>query len=257
LTPVVETEISLVYKGIEIVCDRVTGAGPGVVYFGGYASDRFADKAEALWQWSIDKGRSFLRFDYSGHGESGGLFKEGSLGLWLEEGLFAVESLTSGPQILVGSSMGGWASLIAAMRRPDLVGGLVTVACAADFTETVVRPDLTPENLRELEETGHCEEQDRADGPPRIVSKVFLEEARNHLLLDGSPIGLSCPVRLIHGLADQSIPWQTSLDVVCALTSQNATLELIPGSDHRLSTPKDMERILARVEEVSFLIAQR
>lgn len=258
---VVERACVLDFHGSKLYCDRVVStrdndsAPPGVVYFGGYASDRNADKAEALWRWSLENNRSYLCFDYSGHGESYGKFTEGTLGLWLEEALFAVEQLTSGPQVVVGSSMGGWVALLAALKRPELIGGLVTVACAADFSERVIRPKLSASDLKELDERGYCEENERTDGPPRVVSRIFLEEARDHLLLDAdAPIAVRCPVRMIHGLADESIPWETSLDVARRLASNDVSLELVPGADHRLSGPSDIKRMLARVEEVSLSV---
>ncbi|PLX44953.1 MAG: alpha/beta hydrolase [Deltaproteobacteria bacterium] len=232
-------------SGRPITFDRIIGEGPGVIFFGGYSSVRFGEKASALWNWAKKSGRSFVRFDYSGHGGTLDEFKEGTLGDWRDEALAAVEQLTRGPQILVGSSMGGWIALMVAEEASSKTHAVITLACAADFTINVVENRLAESQLEELSREGVI---DLGDGA--IMTKRFIDESRAHLVL-GAPIQIPCPVKLIHGLLDERIPWETSLSAARLITSGNVTVELVKGGDHRLSNSSDLSRLIARIEELS------
>jgi len=241
----VEQDQGIEVGGLPIAFDRIVGEGPGVVFFGGYASHRGGTKATALWEECLALGRSCLRFDYSGHGGSGGDFAEGTIGRWLDEALAVVDQLTEGPQCFVGSSMGGWIALLAARARPDRTAALLTVAAAPDFTRSLPER-LPPEAKEALSREGRWLFPATSDTPATVLTLRFIEESREHLLLD-APIAVGCPVHLLHGLADADVPWELSLRAAKRLTSPDVTLELIPGGDHRLSTPADIERMLVRL----------
>ncbi|PLX40477.1 MAG: alpha/beta hydrolase [Deltaproteobacteria bacterium] len=241
----IEKGLVLPVNGLEITVDRILGNGPGVVFFGGYSSVRFGEKASALWEWAMENGRSFIRFDYSGHGGSIEEFTKGTLGQWRDEALAVVEELTREPQILVGSSMGGWISLLVAGRLPEKTRAVVTVACAADFTVNVVEKKLGKEGLEVLSSEGILDL-----GGGTIMTKRFIDESREHLLL-GAPIEINCPAHLIHGLSDERIPWETSLKAAELIASGSVAVELVKSGDHRLSTGADISRLIARIEEFS------
>lgn len=243
----------LLVNGRRIVCDRVEGRGDCILFLGGYASDRKSTKASALCEWAVEKGRPFMRFDYSGHGESGGTFITATLGDWLEEALAVFDRATESGErvVVVGSSMGGWLALLVAVRRPEKVKALITIACGADFTEVVVRPKLTPEAFSMLEREGLVYKPAQDGNPATPLTKKFLEEAADHLIL-GKPIPVACPVRLLHGLNDREVPWRVSAAVLENLEAADATLLLVKGGDHRLSAPADMERLFQLLETPPF-----
>lgn len=237
--------------GLKIAYDKTDGAGPTVIFLGGYASARKSVKGSALWGWARETGRSFIRFDYSGHGDSEGEFTDATLGSWLEESLAVIDEVSDPDKklVLVGSSMGGWVALLAAMKRPERVGGLILIACGADFTEEVIRKILPPEALIELQNKGILWKPATDTSPATPITWKFMEEAKNHLLL-GGPIPITCPVRLFHGLKDKDVPWKTSLKVLENLTSADATLELIKEGDHRLSTVADIGKLKETISRV-------
>ncbi len=225
---------------------RDADADPGLVFLTGYMSDMTSAKARAVEALARARGAACLRFDYRGHGASAGRFEDGTLGLWLDDALAVLDRLTAGPQILVGSSMGGWIALLAALARPDRVAGLVTVAAAVDMTERVIRPRLDPAAEAELARTGRVERTSPYGPRPFVVTARFLEEARRHLLLDG-PVPVACPARLIHGLADPDIPWQTSLDLADRLAGADVRVILVKDGGHRLSEPPDLALLTREV----------
>lgn len=238
------------HRGVCLVYDLVCGAGPTVIFMGGYASARKSVKGTALMRWARDAGRSFIRFDYSGHGDSGGRFEDATLGLWRDEALTMIDRVApSGPVILVGSSMGGWIALLAALARKERVGGIITVACGADFTEEILRPFLPPFAIKELSEKGVVYRPGTNDLPATALTARFLEEAREHLLLH-APIQIECPARLFHGDRDADVPWTISQRVLEKLTAKDATLTLVKGGDHRLSSPENMVRLTGAIEEL-------
>jgi pimeloyl-ACP methyl ester carboxylesterase len=188
------------------------------------------------------RGHAYLRFDYYGHGLSSGDFADGTIGRWRADAVAALDSLTEGWQILVGSSMGGWIMLLAALARPQRVAALVGIAAAPDFTEELLLPRLTPEQRRAIEETGRVVLSSDYDPAGYLYTRALIEDGREHLLL-GAPIPLDVPVRLLHGLADASVPWQLSLRLAERLTSTDVVVTLVKGGDHRLSSEPDLARL--------------
>lgn len=231
----------LIHGAARIAYCRSEGAGPGVAFFGGFRSDMTGSKALALDQACRAQGRAFLRFDYTGHGASSGGFEEGTIGEWYGDALAAFDQLTQGPQILVGSSMGGWIALLLALARPQRVVGLVGIAAAPDFTEHLLYGQFTATQKERLQREGvvlvpSCSGQD--DYP---ITRQLIEEARNHLLLARARLDISCPVRLLHGMRDEDVPWDFSRQVTEKLASQDVELHLVKDGDHRLSTPENLE----------------
>lgn len=228
--------------GSEIAYAYTQGAPPTVVFFSGYVSDMSGIKAQFLEARQKSRGRAFLRFDYQGHGESSGSFTDGSIGLWSEDARALIEHVSTGPLVLVGSSMGAWIMLIVALALKDRVAALLGIASAPDFSEDLIFPGLKPEQQKLLQKSGLLRLPSRYSDEPQLVTRHFLEEGRRHLLLR-SDIELECPVHLLHGLEDRDVPWHTSVKLAKALRSRDAQVTLIKGGDHRLSTPPDLANI--------------
>ncbi len=228
--------------GTAIAYHRTPGKTPGVVFLTGFKSDMTSGKALALEEFCQDRGQAFLRFDYSGHGQSSGAFEDGTIGEWALDTIAVLDALTDGPQILVGSSMGGWIMLLAALAQPHRVAGLVGTAAAPDFTEDLIPGGLSSGQLEQLEREGFTEIPNCYDGEPYKITKALLDDGRNHLLLK-SEIALDCPVRLIHGTRDEDVPWQTSLTIAEKLGSTDVETIFVKDGDHRLSEPRDLERL--------------
>jgi pimeloyl-ACP methyl ester carboxylesterase len=232
------------------------GASPGLLWLSGYKSDMNGTKAQALAHWAEEAGRACLRFDYSGHGESGGAFTDGTIGRWLAESLGVFDACCRGPQIVIGSSMGGWLALllVCALRKrrqdgPASVSGLVLVAPAVDFTEELMWKRFTPEIKRELAETGVWARPSEYSPEPYLVTRQLIEEGRNHLLLGGM-IETGCPVRIVQGILDADVPWRHAVELVSRLASDDVVLTLVKDGDHRLSRPEDIERLIRAVAEL-------
>jgi pimeloyl-ACP methyl ester carboxylesterase len=230
------------------------GSVPGLFWLGGFNSDMKGTKALALDAWAAEHGRACVRFDYSGHGESGGAFIDGTIGRWLEESLAVFERFCSGPQVLTGSSMGGWMALLLAReiaRRPGSrasLAGLVLIAPAPDFTEQLMWNGFSPEVKREIETKGVWLRPSQY-GEPYPITRTLIEEGRNHLLL-GSAIDVGCPVRILQGAQDPDVPWQHAFALAHRLPSDDVVLTMIQDGDHRLSRPQDIARIIAAVAEM-------
>jgi pimeloyl-ACP methyl ester carboxylesterase len=230
------------------------GRGPAVVWLGGFRSDMRATKATALDDWAAEAGRAVVRFDYSGHGESGGAFTAGTISRWLEEALAVITAKTQGPAILVGSSMGGWLALLAALRlkaeRPEQVpAGLVLIAPAVDFTERLMWDAFPEDARRELETTGAFL-RPSLYGDPYPITRGLIEDGRKHLLLGGA-IEPGCPVHILQGMDDPDVPWRHVLKTVEHLPGEAVMLTLIKDGDHRLSRPEDIERLIAAVAAIA------
>ncbi|MFQ5984760.1 MAG: alpha/beta fold hydrolase, partial [Alphaproteobacteria bacterium] len=220
---------------------RVTaGASPGVVFLGGFMSDMTGTKATHLEAFFRARGHAFVRFDYLGHGASSGRFEEGTIGRWAEDAVAVLDHLTRGPQVLVGSSMGGWLMLLVALARPERVVGLIGVAAAPDFTETMAAA-LDREARAALERDGVLSLPSAYADEPYTVTRRLIEEGREHLLLR-EPIPITCPVHLIQGMRDQDVPWETALTLAERLRSEDVVVTLVKDGDHRLSRPEDLER---------------
>jgi pimeloyl-ACP methyl ester carboxylesterase len=230
--------------------DKTGKRAPGLIFLGGFMSDMTATKARALEAHASAVGQDFLRFDYLGHGASSGRFEDGTIGRWAEDAIAVLDALTEGPQILIGSSMGGWIMLLAALARPERVAGLIGVAAAPDFTETLMWQLYTPEVRATLERDGVFYEPSEYSDEPYPITMDLIVEGRKHLLMDAA-IPISCPVRLIHGTADLDVPHKLSLDLIDRLASTDVAVTLVKGGGHRLSEPGDLDRLTATVAALS------
>jgi pimeloyl-ACP methyl ester carboxylesterase len=231
------------------------GEAPGLFWLGGFKSDMQGTKAAALDLWALDHGRAVIRFDYSGHGESGGDFTDGTIGRWLEDSLAVLDACCRGPQVAIGSSMGGWLALLIARelaRRAQpaaaQIAGLVLIAPAVDFTEELMWKRFPPEVKREIEQTGSWQRPSQYSVEPYPITRRLIEEGRNHLLLGGM-IETGCPVRILQGIQDPDVPWQHAVELVSRFARDDVVLTMVKDGDHRLSRPDDIERLLAAVAE--------
>jgi pimeloyl-ACP methyl ester carboxylesterase len=240
-------------RGIAVCA--LDGAAPGLFWLGGYKSDMKGTKAVALADWAAQAGRACVRFDYSGHGESEGAFTDGTIGRWLADSLAVFDACCAGPQILIGSSMGGWLALLLTRelkRRQGAgkasVAGMVLIAPAVDFTEELMWKRFTPEIKRELEDNGVWARPSQYSAEPYLVTRQLLEDGRKHLLLGGL-IETGCPVRILQGVEDPDVPWRHAVELTSRLASDDVVLTLVKDGDHRLSRPEDIERMIAAVKE--------
>jgi pimeloyl-ACP methyl ester carboxylesterase len=230
------------------------GASPGLIWLGGFNSDMTGTKAVALDAWAAERGRACVRFDYSGHGESGGAFIDGTIGRWLEESVAVFERFCRGTQVVIGSSMGGWMALLLAreIARRQLgqasLAGLVLIAPAPDFTEQLMWNGFPPEVREEIRTRGVWMRPSQY-GDPYPITRALIEEGRNHLLL-GSAIDVGCPVRILQGAQDPDVPWQHAFALAHRLPSEDVVLTMIQDGDHRLSRPQDIARIISAVAEI-------
>jgi pimeloyl-ACP methyl ester carboxylesterase len=237
-----------------IAVQKRSGAGPGLVWLGGFKSDMGGTKAVALDHWAETRGRACLRFDYSGHGESCGRFADGTISRWLAESLAVFTACCEGPQVLVGSSMGGWIALLLAreLRRTPppkaTVAGMVLIAPAVDFTEVLMWKRFPDEIKREIETTGAWSRPSQYSEEPYPITKGLIEDGRNHLMLGGL-IETGCPVRILQGVQDPDVPWSHAVELVSRLAQDDVVLSLVKDGDHRLSRPEDIERLLTAVAE--------
>lgn len=219
------------------------------MFLGGYCSDMTGTKAGFLAEQCTKTGRSFLRFDYRGHGQSEGRFRDGCIGDWFDDVLAVFDACTVGPQILVGSSMGGWLALKLALARPERVAGLVGIAAAPDFTEDLLWNKLSLEARQQLEREGYLQEQATPAAQPMIYTHNLVIEGRRHLLLR-DVIALRCAVRLLQGQGDLDVPWETALKIAAQVTAQDVRVTLIKDGDHRLNRPEDCALLWGAVQEL-------
>lgn len=227
---------------------QAAGGEPvGVTWLGGFKSDMTGTKATAIADWVQRTGRSCTRFDYFGHGASSGDFAEGTIGRWRDDALAVLDEIASGAQVLVGSSMGGWIALLAALARPEKIKGLVLIAPAPDFTETLMWARFPDDIRRALLRDKIYLQPSAYDEAPTPITLNLIEEGRRHLLLE-QPIALSCPVRILQGMADPDVPWEHALRLVDTLTSSDVTCHLSKSGDHRLSTPDDIAHLEATLD---------
>lgn len=226
---------------------------PGLFWLGGLKSDMKGTKAEALDRWGCEHGRVVTRFDYSGHGESGGAFTDGTIGRWLEESLEVLTRCCRGPQVVIGSSLGGWLALLLARElktRKDAasIAGMVLIAPAVDFTEELMWKQFPDAIKREIEEKGVWARPSDYSEEPYMITRNLIEEGRNHLMLGGL-IETGCPVRILQGVLDADVPWQHAKEIVARFARDDVALTLVKDGDHRLSRPEDIARMLAAVAE--------
>ncbi len=227
--------------------------GPGLFWLGGFKSDMKGTKAVALDDWAGAEGRACVRFDYSGHGESGGAFTDGTIGRWLEESVAVYRQFAKGPQVVIGSSMGGWLALLLARELRKVSGaapiaGMVLIAPAADFTEELMWKQFPEAVRREIEEKGAWMRPSAYSEEPYPITKRLIEEGRKHLLLGGL-IETGCPVHILQGVQDPDVPWRHAQELMARFARDDVVLTLIKDGDHRLSRPEDIERLIAAVKE--------
>jgi pimeloyl-ACP methyl ester carboxylesterase len=209
-------------------------------------------KAEALDHWAGKEGRACLRFDYSGHGESGGSFTEGTIGRWLEESLAVYLRFARGPQLVIGSSMGGWLALllaraVGANKDAAPIAGMVLIAPAVDFTEELMWKQFSDATKREIQEKGKWLRPSEYGDEPYPITRSLIEDGRNHLLLGGL-IESGCPVHILQGVQDPDVPWRHAVELVSRFSRDDVVLTLIKDGDHRLSRPEDIDRLIAAVK---------
>ena len=256
VTETQEAQCSVDVSGRSIAVRSLPGTGPGVMWLGGFKSDMAGSKAEALAQWARARGRAYVRFDYSGHGDSGGRFEDGTISAWLEEARAVFETCTRGPQILVGSSMGGWIALLLARalaaRGPDAaerLKALVLIAPAPDFTEDLMWAHF-PQAVRAeiLERGSHALPSDYGD--PYVITRALIQDGRRNLIL-GAPFSVGCPVRILQGARDEDVPWSHAMRLVTCLAEDDVVFTLVKDGDHRLSRPEDLERLVSVLDAIA------
>lgn len=236
------TEYLTTPQGRRLAYRKTEGEGPGFVWLSGFNSDMAGSKVTALEDWARDNGRAFLAFDYSGHGLSDGDFADGTISAWREDTLAMIDALTDGPQILVGSSMGGWMALLAALARPERVAGLILIAPAPDFTQKLMWPEFSAEAQTEIMEKGvHMRPSEY--GEPYPITRALIEDGKRWQILD-APIAFEGPVRILQGGQDADVPWRHALKLVDALSSEDLVFTLVKDGDHRLSRDEDIARLI-------------
>lgn len=223
----------------QIAYQQTPGDGPAILWLGGFRSDMTGTKAQALATWAERRNRSFTRFDYRGHGQSGGDFERLGIGDWRADALTVLNTVTSGPVVLVGSSMGGWISLLAALAQPERVAGMILIAPAPDFTQRLMWESLPETARRAILDTGRYERPSAYGDGPYVITRTLIESGRAHGVLH-QPIPIAAPVRILHGMQDPDVPWQLSLELADRLQSADVQLSFVKGGDHRLSTPSDL-----------------
>jgi len=223
---------------------RYTAPKTGLTYvwLSGFKSDMTGTKVTVLEDWARAQGHGFLAFDYSGHGVSGGAFEDGTISAWRDDALAAMEGLTSGALVLVGSSMGGWMALLSALALKDQVVGMVLIAPAPDFTQKLMWPEFSPAQQAEILEQGRTLRPSDY-GDPYPITRALIEDGQQWALLD-APITLTCPIRILQGMQDPDVPWQHAFKLVEALESEDLVFSLIKDGDHRLSRDQDINRLI-------------
>ena len=235
--------------GVTIAYRRIDGKAPCVVFLGGFMSDMQGIKAVELEWYCRSAGQAFTRFDYRGHGESTGNFEDGTISDWLSDALAVIDKCTEGPLVLVGSSMGGWIMLLAALARSERVAGMIGIAAAPDFTRDLMWDRFTEDIKNTLKTEGVYYEPSEYGEEPYTVTMKLIEDGRNHLLLDRT-IALHCPVRLLHGMRDDSVPWITASRIADKILSDDVRIFLVKDGDHRLSRDQDIVRLKLTLEEL-------
>lgn len=221
---------------------------PGIIFLSGFRSDMSGNKAVSLEKWARAHGRAYVRFDYRGHGLSSGVFTELAIGDWASDAARILE-MVNGPQILVGSSMGGWIALLLAQRCPERIAGLIGVAAAPDFTEDLMWANLSDATRRALLEHGQINLPSEYDNDPYPITRKLIENGRENLVL-GSTMSMAFPVRLLHGTADKDVPVSVALRIMEQSDCQDVRVTLVKDADHRFSGPRELALIAATLEEI-------
>ena len=238
--------------GQSLAFHHTAGFSPGVIFCSGFMSDMEGTKATALEKAMTGLRRSYTRFDYLGHGQSTGKFEDGTISRWTDDAVAILDNCTAGPQIIVGSSMGGWIGLRMAELRPERVVGFVGIAAAPDFTARMW-DDMPEDGKKAIETTGQWHQPSEYSDEPYIITKKLIDDGPRNFLLD-RPINVTCPVHLLQGMKDDSVPWNTALKIQDALVSANVTVSLLKNGDHRLSGPDDITRLILATEHIGTLV---
>ncbi len=257
MTSPTERQIEVAGRSLAVAARPATAVDgrPGLVWLGGFMSDMTSTKATALDAWCAEQGRAMLRFDYSGHGHSSERFEDGTIGTWLEDSLAAILAASSGPQILVGSSMGAWIALLAA-RALDMAGeaerlaGMVLIAPAVDFTERLMWDRFDAKVRRAIEEDGVWHRPSAYAQTSYPITRVLIEDGRSHLLL-GATVRSHCPLHILQGMRDEDVPWQHAMLLLEHVAADPVSLTLVKDGDHRLSRPEDIARLIAAVAGIA------
>jgi len=220
-----------------------------VVFFGGFMSDMEGSKATALEAHCQVQGYGYLRFDYSGHGQSAGKFEDGTIGLWARDAISLIEEVTDGPLLFIGSSMGGWTSLLAALHFGDRVQAWMGIAPAPDFTETLMWAGFSEATKEKLMRDGQVELPSDYSDAPYIITRALIEDGRDNLLLNG-PLKLDIPLRMIHGVQDKDVPVQVSHDIMARAVSNDVELVMVKNGGHSLSEPHDLRRLCNMLDDL-------
>jgi pimeloyl-ACP methyl ester carboxylesterase len=236
--------------GARLAYVRRAGGQPGVVFLGGLRSSMESTKAKAIETHCRAKGYAILRFDHFGHGRSDGRFEDGTIGRWADDAVAVLDHATKGPQVLVGSSLGGWLALLAAVRRPERIAALLCLSAAADFTEHLEKVLFIDAQRRQLSERGLVEIPDCHGGPPFGITRSLIEEGRKHLLLERGGIAIHVPVRLMHGQQDRDVPWQTSVRLAESIRGGDVHVILIKDADHELARAQDIACAVHHLDEL-------
>jgi pimeloyl-ACP methyl ester carboxylesterase len=237
--------------GRRLAFHKTEGTGQGIVFLGGFRSDMTGTKAVHLENWARAQGRPFIRFDYTGHGTSSGDFlADGSIGQWADDARNILETLTDSPQILVGSSMGGWISLLLARAIPHRIAALVTIAAAPDFTEDSMWVGFDETQKKDLISRGYVELPSDYSDEPYVITRKLIEDGRNNLVLR-QPLPLPFPVRMLHGTADTDVEISVALQLLAHADCPDMRLTLVKDADHRFSTPECLTLIEQAIAEVT------
>ncbi len=243
-----ETGTILAADGTPLAFRRIAGRGPGILFLGGFNSDMTGTKAEALAAWATAHGRAFCRFDYAGHGASGGDFRDGTIGRWAADAAMVLETLTDGPQILVGSSMGGWIAALLAREAPARVAALVGIAPAPDFTEELMWPQFNAEIRATIARDGVWFRPSEY-GQAYPITRALIEDGKRQSVLSG-PLDFAFPVRIIQGMRDTDVPWKHALRFAEAIAGDDVIVTLVKDGDNRLSRPQDISLLQAALSRL-------
>lgn len=238
--------------GTALAYHRTPGAGPGVLWCGGFMSDMEGSKALTVEAHAKARGRASLRFDYSGHGASGGAFADGTIGSWYQDALYMLDTLTDGPQVVIGSSMGGWITCLLARARPEKIAGFIGIAAAPDFTERMWTRDLDDDQRRAILTEGRVHIASDYGPDPYVFTKALFDDGRDQSVFRDA-LKIDAPVRLVQGTDDPDVPWETAKTLACHLQesgSRDVEAILVPGGDHRLSSEHDLERLTRILDEI-------
>jgi len=243
------------HEGVDLAFERIDGATPTFVWLGGFKSDMAGTKAERLAKWARERGQSYVRFDYSGHGQSSGRFEDGTISSWLGDVLAVVEAQTQGPLVLIGSSMGGWLALLAARARPQRVKALLLIAPAADMTERLMWRGFTAQQQRQLLAHGRLELPSEYSDEATVITRALIEDGRKHLIMD-APFRFDGPVYVLQGGADPDVARAHVLELADLIQTDNKLVSIRKGGDHRLSRPEDLEKLIELAEMLAKQLAR-